>query len=104
MSGALLVACPRVVHVVDVHGLADATVPYDGGYSRYTHTMMPDSSKERADLAAGSTLKVILVKGLGHEWPPLRRGGLDALDVFWTLLGHYRVAHPATAGSAAVEG
>jgi poly(3-hydroxybutyrate) depolymerase len=97
MAGALLVPCPRPVNVVDVHGLADHTVPYYGGYSRYTHTVIPDSADERAKLPAGSTLKLILVKGLGHQWPPYANGGLDALDVFWTVLGHYRVAHPATA-------
>jgi poly(3-hydroxybutyrate) depolymerase len=104
MSGALLVPCARQVNVVNIHGLADKTVPFYGGYSHYTHTVIPDSANERAKLAPGSTLKLILVNGLGHEWPPFRRGGLDALSVFWTVLGHYGVKHPATAGSAAVEG
>ena len=73
MAGALLVKCPGPVHVVDVHGLRDTTVPYDGGYSRYTHTVMPDSAHERRELAPGSTLDVVLLKRLGHEWPPLQR-------------------------------
>ena len=104
MSGALLVPCRQPVHVVDIHGLDDKTVPYLGGYSHYTHTVIPDSADERNRLVSGSTLKVILFKRLGHEWPPLRRGSFDALSAFWNDLRGYRVAHPATAVSAAVEG
>lgn len=104
MSGALLVPCRQPVHAIDIHGLGDTTVPYFGGYSAYTHTLIPDSANERQRLARGSTLKVVLVKNLGHEWPPLKRGRLDALSVFWESLQGYRVADPATEVSAAVEG
>jgi predicted esterase len=96
MSGALLVNCPTPVHVVDVHGLNDATVPYEGGYSHYTHTVMPDSATERSRLVAGSTLDVVLLTHLGHEWPPLHPGSFDALNAFWQRLRGYGVAHPAT--------
>jgi predicted esterase len=103
MAGALLVKCPTQVHVVDVHGLKDTTVPYDGGYSRYTHTVIPDSATQRRHLVAGSTLDVVLLKRLGHEWPPLTGGRFDALNVFWQRLRGYRVAHPATV-TAPIEG
>ncbi len=102
MSGALLVKCPAPVHVVDVHGLRDTTVPWDGGYSHYTHTVIPDSALERRELAPGSTLDVVLLKRIGHEWPPLQ-GKFDALNVIWQGLRGYRVAHPA-AVTAPIEG
>ncbi len=102
MSGALLVKCPVPVHVVDLHGLRDTTVPWDGGYSRYTRSSFPDSADERSRLVAGSTLHVVLLKRLGHEWPPLR-GPFDALTVIWQGLRGYRVANPATV-TAPIEG
>ena len=106
MAGALLVKCPTPVHVVDIHGLADRTVPWEGGYSRFTGTTFPDSATERRELVAGSTLDVIVFKKLGHEWPPLHPGGFDALNAFWQGLRRYRVAHPAvlTTVTAPVEG
>jgi dienelactone hydrolase len=106
MAGALLVKCPTPVHVVDVHGLKDTTVPYQGGYSPFTHTVMPDSAIERRELVAGSTLHVILLKRLGHEWPPLHPGSFDALTAFWDGLRGYRVANPAVSmtATAPVEG
>ena len=55
VAGALLVPCPMPVHVVELHGTADRTVPLFGGYSRYTHTVFPDSAAERSKLAPGST-------------------------------------------------
>jgi dienelactone hydrolase len=94
MAGALLVKCPQPVHVVDLHGLSDHTVPYAGGWSAYTHMFMPDSATERSKLAPGSTLRLVLLKRLGHAWPPLR-GKFDALNVIWQGLRGYRVAHPA---------
>ncbi len=105
MAGALLVKCPTPVHVVDVHGLKDTTVPYQGGYSRFTHTVMPDSATERRELVSGSTLHVILLKQVGHEWPPLHPGSFDALNAFWEGLRGYRVARPAVSTvTAPVEG
>ena len=106
MAGALLVKCPTPVHVVNVHGLKDRTVPYFGGYSRFTGTSFPDSARVGRYLVAGSTLRVILLKQLGHEWPPLHRGGFDALNAFWQGLRGYRVARPAvsTSVTAPVEG
>jgi hypothetical protein len=56
---------------------------------------MPDSATERSRLAPGSTLDVILLKRLGHAWPPLT-GSFDALNAIWERLRGYRVAHPAT--------
>jgi poly(3-hydroxybutyrate) depolymerase len=103
MAGALLVSCPSPVHVVDLHGLRDTTVPYAGGYSPLIHTLIPDSANERSRLAPGSTLQVVLLKSLGHEWPPLTIGRFDALNVLWQGLRGYRVAHPA-AVTAPVEG
>ena len=94
MSGALLVACPRVVHVVHLHGLADVTVPYRGGPSSYLRTVLPDSASEGARLVRGSTLEVRLLEGVGHDWPTLRRGGVDALAVMWDGLRRYRVSRP----------
>jgi dienelactone hydrolase len=101
MAGALLVKCPQPVHVIDLHGLRDQTVPYSGGYSHYTHTVIPDSARERRELAPGSTLDVVLLKRLGHAWPSLR-GNFDALNVIWEGLHGYRVDHPATVASPAL--
>jgi predicted esterase len=102
MAGALLVKCPTPVHVVDLHGMRDRTVPYDGGFSAYTHTRMPDSALESRELVPGSTLHTVLLKRLGHGWPPLR-GRFDALNEIWQGLRGYRVDHPATA-TAPTEG
>jgi poly(3-hydroxybutyrate) depolymerase len=103
VAGALLVPCHQAVHVVDLHGARDHTVPYLGGFSWYTHTVFPDSATERSRLARGSTLQVILLPKLGHQWPPLSAGSVDALDVLWRGLRGYRVTHPA-AISAPVGG
>ena len=81
--------------MVDLHGALDRTVPYFGGYSTYTHTVFPDSALERQRLARGSTLQVVLLADLGHRWPPLRVGSVDALNVLWRGLHGYRVTHPA---------
>jgi poly(3-hydroxybutyrate) depolymerase len=103
VAGALLVPCPNPVHVVELHGTADRTVPFLGGFSKYTHTVFPDSADERSRLAPGSTLDRILIKNLGHRWPTPKYGKLDALDVIWNGLRDYRVSHPAnSAVSAAV--
>lgn len=100
VAGALLVGCPSPVHVVELHGTADHTVPFLGGYSHYTHTDFPDSADERSKLAPGSTLQRMLIKNLGHRWPSPRFGAVDSLDVLWNGLSHFEVAHPAV--SAAV--
>ena len=48
MAGALLVTCPRPVHVVDLHGLRDTTVPYERRVLATTRTRsFPDSADER---------------------------------------------------------
>ncbi len=95
VAGALLVPCRQAVHVVDLHGVKDHTVPYLGGYSRYTHTVFPDSALDRGRLARGSTLQVVLLANLGHVWPPLQAGSVDALNALWRGLRGYRVTHPA---------
>jgi poly(3-hydroxybutyrate) depolymerase len=95
VAGSLLVGCPVPVHVVELHGTADRTVPFLGGYSHYTHTDFPDSANERSKLAPGSTLQRMLIKNLGHRWPSPRYGSVDALDVLWNGLSHFQVAHPA---------
>jgi predicted esterase len=99
VAGALLVPCPVPVHVVELHGDDDRTVPFLGGYSSYTHTVFPDSAKERSELAAGSTLDRMLIKNLGHRWPSLRFGAIDPLAVLWNGLSHFQVAHPAVAAA-----
>jgi len=95
VDGALLVPCRTAVHVVDLHGSNDRTVPFPGGFSSFTHTLFPDSANERHQLAGGSTLQVVLVRALGHRWPPLQPGRLDALNVLWRGLRGYRVENPA---------
>jgi poly(3-hydroxybutyrate) depolymerase len=103
VAGALLVPCPTPVHVVDLHGTADRTVPFLGGFSAYTHTVFPDSVDESSRLVKGSTLQRLLIKNLGHRWPTPKHGAVDALDVLWNGLHDYRVPHPAkSAVSAAV--
>ena len=99
VAGALLVPCPVPVHVVDMHGTADTTVPLLGGYSAYTHTVFPDSANERTKLVAGSSLEQVLVKNVGHRWPSPRFGRVDSLEVLWNGLSRFRVAHPAVSAS-----
>ncbi len=102
VAGALLVACPHPVHVVDIHGLRDTTVPYFGGYSTFTHTVFPSSVNVRRQLAPGSTFQLVLSNQLGHRWPTPRIGGIDALEVLWQGLDRFaslpaaQVATPAT--------
>jgi predicted esterase len=100
VAGALLVPCPVPVHVVELHGTLDKTVPLTGGFSRYTHTVFPDSLNEASKLVAGSSLQRLLVKNVGHRWPSPRFGKVDSLEVLWNGLSHFQVAHPAV--SAAV--
>jgi predicted esterase len=99
VAGALLVPCRVPVHVVELHGDDDRTVPLLGGYSPYTHTVFPDSAKERSQLVAGSTLDRMLIKNLGHRWPSPRFGSIDPLAVLWNGLSRFRVAHPAVAAA-----
>ena len=99
VAGALLVPCPVPVHVVELHGTADKTVPLLGGYSRYTHTVFPDSAHERRHLVAGSSLQRMIVKDVGHRWPSPRFGKVDSLQVLWNGLSRFRVAHPAVSAS-----
>ena len=95
VAGALLVPCRVPVHVVDLHGTADTTVPFLGGYSAYTHTIFPDSAKEADRLAAGSSLQRVLIKNLGHRWPSPRFGSVDPLALLWNGLSSFRVTFPA---------
>jgi predicted esterase len=95
VAGALLVPCQVPVHVVDLHGTADTTVPLHGGYSAFTRTTFPDSAKEASRLAAGSSLQRVLLKNLGHRWPSPRFGSVDPLQVLWNGLSRFRVTFPA---------
>lgn len=95
VSAALLVPCRVPVHAVDLRGATDRTVPFFGGHSTYTGTVFPDSANEGQRLARGSTLTQVVGRGLGHRWPPLRAGELDALNLLWEDMRTYRVAQPA---------
>lgn len=99
VAGALLVRCRVPVHVVDLHGTADTTVPFLGGYSPYTRTILPDSLDEARKLVAGSSLQRVLIKKLGHRWPSQRFGSMDPLAVLWNGLSRFRVAQPAVSAA-----
>ena len=75
--------------------------PVRAAATRTTRTRHSRTRRASArELAPGSTLDVVLLKRLGHAWPPLR-GKFDALNVIWQGLRGYRVDHPATVTSPA---
>ncbi|MCL9760848.1 PHB depolymerase family esterase [Frankia sp. AiPa1] len=69
VGGQALVSCPRVrVNLVHIHGTADTTVPWRGGWSDYLKMSLPDGETEAMHFAPGSTISHILWNG-GHIWP-----------------------------------
>lgn len=98
MSGALMTRCaatpPRrtaAVHVRQLHGAADPTVPANGGRSPSLSQTFPPLSEEKARLPAGSTLRITLVPGLEHHWANPDNSSVDATNEIWTFLQDYKL-------------
>ncbi|WP_231861739.1 alpha/beta fold hydrolase [Frankia sp. ACN10a] len=69
VGGQALVSCPTVpVRMLHIHGTADRTVPWRGGWSDYLKMNLPDGEAEASRFAPGSELQHILWDG-GHAWP-----------------------------------
>lgn len=99
VGGQALVSCPDVpVNMVHIHGTADATVPWRGGWSDYLTMFLPDGETEASHFAPGSTIRHVLWDG-GHTWPWWSVGAL------WDFCAPFSLdataAATATAPSAA---
>ncbi|MCK9895529.1 PHB depolymerase family esterase [Frankia sp. AgB32] len=69
VGGQALVSCPTVpVRMLHIHGTADATVPWRGGWSDYLSMNLPDGETEATHFAPGSDIRHTLWEG-GHTWP-----------------------------------
>ncbi|EIV96089.1 poly(3-hydroxybutyrate) depolymerase [Frankia sp. QA3] len=69
VGGQSLVSCPTVpVRMLHIHGSADTTVPWRGGWSDYLKMNLPDGETEAARFAPGSEVRHLVWDG-GHTWP-----------------------------------
>ncbi|CAO5252458.1 CE1 family esterase [Frankia sp. AgKG'84/4] len=97
VGGQALVSCPTVpVRLLHIHGTADTTVPWRGGWSDYLSMNLPDGENEATRFAPGSEIRQQLWDG-GHAWP---WWGVGAL---WDFSAPATLASSAT-GAAAVAG
>jgi poly(3-hydroxybutyrate) depolymerase len=94
MSGILVTPCrpqsgvrERVLHVLQLQGAMDTTLPASGGPNRFVHATLPPISSERGKLPPGSELVLRTVPGLGHAWATVPNSGTDATAEFsqWLL-------------------
>jgi polyhydroxybutyrate depolymerase len=121
VAGTLMGPCPqpRPLSLLHIHGLADASVPFDGspgtGYEKIDGPDIPSTmdiwrvaddcepprvepgdpvTRSTADCAAGRSVTLITIAGAGHQWPGAKdrtpAGALDATDVIWQFFA----AHP----------
>ncbi len=86
----------RALAVLDVQGASDRVVPYGG--SRFSRAAgaptrsIPDSLRPWQRIARPPGLvRLVLLPGLGHQWPTPRHGGWDATAHIWRFLQQ----HPA---------
>jgi poly(3-hydroxybutyrate) depolymerase len=94
VAGPLLVDCasPLPVRFAHIHGLADTTVPYLGGFLAGAHLELPSTAALPGLVAGqvpGSTVELVPVAGMGHRWPTLRAHGLDGTATLWALLSRW---------------
>lgn len=69
VGGQVMASCPTVpVRMLHIHGTADTTVPWRGGWSDYLHMNLPDGETEASRFAPGSEIRHQLWDG-GHTWP-----------------------------------
>ena len=66
VAGSLVARCPDPVTVLNIHGTHDRTVPYLGGYSKFTSTWFPNEN--HLSLPRDSHVTTALWDG-GHVWP-----------------------------------
>jgi poly(3-hydroxybutyrate) depolymerase len=100
MSGALMTSCAPAsgvrgtpLHIRQLHGLGDTTVPPGGGSSRIVPEHVPPLRDEAAALPTGSQLDLTVIPGLGHHWATHDNSPFDATDQIWQFLR--RQAEPA---------
>nr|WP_285223180.1 PHB depolymerase family esterase [Frankia sp. AgPm24] len=102
VGGQALVSCPEVpVRLVHIHGTADTTVPWRGGWSSYLTMFLPDGETESTHFAPGSTIRHVLWDG-GHSWPWWAIGAL--WDFSAPLSLDDATSAPATTATAAATG
>jgi len=69
VGGQVMESCPTVpVRLLHIHGTADATVPWRGGWSDYLRMNLPDGETEASRFAPGSDVRHRLWEG-DHSWP-----------------------------------
>ncbi len=69
VGGQAMVSCPTVpVRLLHIHGTADTTVPWHGGWSDYLKMNLPDGETEATRFAPGSEIRHLTWDG-GHAWP-----------------------------------
>ncbi|OAA24687.1 polyhydroxybutyrate depolymerase [Frankia sp. EI5c] len=69
VAGGLLVPCEQApIRMMHIHGTADTTVPWRGGWSDYVQVSFPDSRTESSRVTSSSVVTGVPWPG-GHEWP-----------------------------------
>ncbi len=91
VGGQAMVPCPTIpVRLLHIHGTADMTVPWRGGWSDYLKMNLPDGETEATRFAPGSEIRHLTWDG-GHTWPWWATGALWDFSAPH-LPGHH---HPA---------
>lgn len=76
VGGQAMVPCPTIpVRLLHIHGTADMTVPWRGGWSDYLKMNLPDGETEATRFAPGSEIRHLTWDG-GHTWPWWATGAL----------------------------
>ena len=89
VSGPLLVPSQGCSPTLALHGIADATVPVDGGYSKVTGTYLPSTRFiASTQQAAGNIYDLAVLDGTGHAWPTRLNGQPAAAAIVKWLTQH----------------
>ncbi|OHV38545.1 poly(3-hydroxybutyrate) depolymerase [Parafrankia soli] len=84
VAGHLLVPCDQArIRMMHIHGTADTTVPWRGGWSDYVHVTFPDARTESERVTSSSTVAGIPWDG-GHAWPWWATGTLWGFSQQWS--------------------
>lgn len=117
VAGTSTTDCPSPnvpVSVMHVHGTADESVPFDGGFgatwsTKYFPPVRPmlegwrqrnrcqaptvtangPLTSERSDCESGSAVDLVLISGGGHEWPR-SSDSIDATEAAWAFFSGHR--------------
>ncbi|WP_020577509.1 alpha/beta hydrolase family esterase [Actinopolymorpha alba] len=93
VAGQLVTQCAggAPIHYLQVHGLVDEVVPYQGGKVAWlgmSFSPVPDLPGRVIARAPGSVVEIVTHR-CGHVWPNQRQCGIDAAGVGLAFLSRY---------------